>query len=117
MPDTGVRDAVKNAIIVTRAQHEGNMEESRQELLRLPIRDVLADLCFRVQEITVSHDVKELISSAYLPLPEKPMRLVRAVQSLNMANVFAYTNGDREKLIHSLVLLIAGLEDSYERSL
>lgn len=117
MSDARVSEAVKNAVTAARSQHQKSMIFTLKGLLELPFDDVLAHLCFSVKEISAKKSAKTLIDKSFLPLPDRPMILVRGAENASPVKLIAYANGDRKKLIESLVLLVAGLEDSYERLL
>lgn len=78
----------------------------------LSAEDLVAELCNWIEDATADRDVDGLLARTTFPMPDKPKALIEGVASNNLRALFAYADGDLGKLISSMVLLIAALQEA-----
>ena len=103
------------AVAELRKPSESGMARSFEALSVIPLDDLLAELGLWIEEITSGRDVPQLIAAAELPLPENPGSLVDIVIRNDLKDLHKYVDGDLVKLIASMIMLIASLQEAGER--
>ena len=103
------------AVAEIRNPSETGISRSFEALSVIPVDDLLAELGVWVEEITNGKDVRRLIATAELPLPENPEELVEIINRNDLKGLYSYVNGDFAKLIASMMMLIASLQEASER--
>lgn len=106
------QDLVGKAVAELRNPSEEGFARSFEALSVIPLDELLAELSVRIEEITYGQDVPGLIAAAALPLPENPEALVAIVHRNDLTALHGYVDGDLAKLIASMIMLIASLEEA-----
>lgn len=109
---------VRRAVVDIRSENPDQIQASIGALQTLEVGELLAELCVWVEDVTAGKDVDRLLAAATLPLPERPVELIAAVNLQGpdgLRALHATAGGDLVKLIASLLALIASLQEAGER--
>lgn len=106
------QELVGDTVTAVRSGDDDRIKAAFEALGPLSPEDLVAELCNWIEDATAGQDIDRLLARTTFPLPDKPKTLIDGVASNNLRALFAYADGDLGKLISSMVLLIAALQET-----
>ncbi|MCT9002606.1 hypothetical protein [Microbacterium memoriense] len=105
-------EAVRRAVEAVRSEDDSRIVAAFDAMGSLGAEDIVAELCNWVEDATDGQDVATLVDNARLPLPDEPLAFVDAVRRNDLRALHELVGGDLGRLLASLLLLIASLQDA-----
>lgn len=106
--------AVGDAVSAVRSGDDAKIKAAFDGFNTLSAEDIVAELCNWIEDATADQDVDRLLARTTMPLPDNPKVLIEGVASNSLRAMFTYADGNIGKLISSMVLLIAALQETTE---
>ena len=115
-PNDVVADLVAAALHAVQGGDQAAITAAVEVLAPLNTGDVLAELCLCVEEATAGVHVANLVRSARLPLPPRPIQLIDAVAARDLPAILVSTSRERpEAVFAALLVLAASLREARAR--